>query len=150
MRMRRRMMKIRHTVWDNPLATSRQIQKWSEKRWNPQNPSGIHPHDASNWDAAAEQNVRRLAAHPKCVGAGGRLCTGLGWYFNDSSAGSYVFYQWSIHLLSVKRRQAGEKTCWNDDTRSEALASVGWTSSSMTGARHVFFWIFWQTIEGCY
>ena len=34
--------------------------------------------------------------------------------------------------------------------RSEALASVGWTSSSMTGARHVFFLIFWQTIEGCY
>ena len=31
-------------------------------------PSGIHPHDAANWDAAAEQNVRRLAAHPKCVG----------------------------------------------------------------------------------
>ena len=26
--------------------------------------------------------------------------------------------------------------------RSEALASVGWTSSSMTGARHVFFWYF--------
>ena len=29
---------------------------------------GIHPHDAANWDAAAEENVRRLARHPKCVG----------------------------------------------------------------------------------
>lgn len=31
---------------------------------------GIHPHDAGNWDAAAEATVRRLARHPKCVGIG--------------------------------------------------------------------------------
>lgn len=31
---------------------------------------GIHPHDAKNWDAAADETVRRLGAHPKCVGIG--------------------------------------------------------------------------------
>ncbi|CAE8586740.1 unnamed protein product [Polarella glacialis] len=31
---------------------------------------GLHPHDAGNWDAAAEQKVRKLAQHPKCVGIG--------------------------------------------------------------------------------
>lgn len=35
---------------------------------------GIHPHDAANWDAAAEENVRRLARHPKCVGDPAILC----------------------------------------------------------------------------
>lgn len=31
---------------------------------------GIHPHDAGNWDAAAEERVHRLARHAKCVGIG--------------------------------------------------------------------------------
>mmetsp|Transcript_63409 Transcript_63409/g.206745 ORF Transcript_63409/g.206745 Transcript_63409/m.206745 type:complete len:438 (+) Transcript_63409:100-1413(+) len=31
---------------------------------------GIHPHDADNWDDVAERVVRRLGAHPKCVGIG--------------------------------------------------------------------------------
>merc|ERR1712137_188325 len=31
---------------------------------------GIHPHDAENWDAVAEQTVRKLGSHPKCVGIG--------------------------------------------------------------------------------
>jgi len=31
---------------------------------------GIHPHDAGNWDGAAEAMVRKLASHPKCVGVG--------------------------------------------------------------------------------
>eukprot|EP00928_Gymnodinium_smaydae_P079121 TRINITY_DN63135_c0_g1_i1.p1 TRINITY_DN63135_c0_g1~~TRINITY_DN63135_c0_g1_i1.p1 ORF type:complete len:433 (-),score=59.35 TRINITY_DN63135_c0_g1_i1:141-1439(-) len=31
---------------------------------------GIHPHDVGNWDDAAEQMVRKLAPHPKCVGIG--------------------------------------------------------------------------------
>lgn len=43
---------------------------------------GIHPHDAANWDAAAEENVRRLARHPKCVGIG--EC-GLDFFKHDPS-----------------------------------------------------------------
>jgi len=31
---------------------------------------GIHPHDADNWDARAEEKVRKLSRHPKCVGVG--------------------------------------------------------------------------------
>ncbi|CAK9096504.1 unnamed protein product [Durusdinium trenchii] len=43
---------------------------------------GLHPHDAGNWDASAEQTVRRLAAHPKCVGIG--EC-GLDFFKHDRS-----------------------------------------------------------------
>jgi TatD DNase family protein len=31
---------------------------------------GIHPHDAANWDRAAEETVRHFATHSKCVGIG--------------------------------------------------------------------------------
>eukprot|EP00927_Polykrikos_kofoidii_P036679 TRINITY_DN30964_c0_g1_i1.p1 TRINITY_DN30964_c0_g1~~TRINITY_DN30964_c0_g1_i1.p1 ORF type:complete len:486 (-),score=71.99 TRINITY_DN30964_c0_g1_i1:28-1437(-) len=31
---------------------------------------GLHPHDARNWNADAENLVRRWANHPKCVGIG--------------------------------------------------------------------------------
>lgn len=31
---------------------------------------GLHPHDAGNWDEAAEEKVRRLCRHPKCVAIG--------------------------------------------------------------------------------
>ncbi|CAJ1330760.1 unnamed protein product, partial [Effrenium voratum] len=43
---------------------------------------GIHPHDAGNWDASAEQFARRLSAHPKCVGIG--EC-GLDFFKHDRS-----------------------------------------------------------------
>lgn len=43
---------------------------------------GIHPHDAANWDHVAEQMVRRLATHPKCVGIG--EC-GLDFFKHDNS-----------------------------------------------------------------
>lgn len=44
---------------------------------------GIHPHDAENWDDVAERTVRRLAAHPKCVGIG--EC-GLDFFKHDKGA----------------------------------------------------------------
>jgi len=31
---------------------------------------GLHPHDAGNWDGEAEERVRRLCGHPKCVAIG--------------------------------------------------------------------------------
>ena len=43
---------------------------------------GIHPYDVGNWDAFAEQTVRRLARHPKCVGVG--EC-GLDFFKRDGS-----------------------------------------------------------------
>lgn len=43
---------------------------------------GIHPHDADNWDIAAERMVRKWAAHPKCVGIG--EC-GLDFFKHDRS-----------------------------------------------------------------
>lgn len=44
---------------------------------------GIHPHDAMNWDAVADQTVRRLIAHPRCVGVG--EC-GLDFFKHDKGA----------------------------------------------------------------
>jgi len=43
---------------------------------------GIHPHDAANWNATAEQTARQLSAHPKCVGIG--EC-GLDFFKHDQS-----------------------------------------------------------------
>jgi len=31
---------------------------------------GLHPHDAGNWDLQAEEKVRKLCKHPKCVAIG--------------------------------------------------------------------------------
>jgi len=31
---------------------------------------GLHPHDADNWDSAAERKVRDMCVHPKCVAIG--------------------------------------------------------------------------------
>jgi TatD DNase family protein len=32
--------------------------------------AGVHPHDASTWDAATADALTELAAHPRCVAVG--------------------------------------------------------------------------------
>ncbi len=43
--------------------------------------AGVHPHDASGWDGAAEARVRQLAAQPRCVAIGE---IGLDYHYDNS------------------------------------------------------------------
>ncbi len=43
--------------------------------------AGVHPHDASTWDADAERRIRELAAHARCVAIGE---IGLDYHYDNS------------------------------------------------------------------
>ena len=117
-----------------------------KKRWNPQTPSGIHPHDASNWDAAAEQNVRRLAAHPKCVGG-----VILQRFFSGKLRVLPLFEFWWKHSPSISEETPGRGEnllkWWYAARHWRVWAGLlqAWPERGM-----FFIGIFWQTIEGCY
>eukprot|EP00927_Polykrikos_kofoidii_P037693 TRINITY_DN31902_c0_g1_i1.p1 TRINITY_DN31902_c0_g1~~TRINITY_DN31902_c0_g1_i1.p1 ORF type:complete len:455 (+),score=53.52 TRINITY_DN31902_c0_g1_i1:57-1421(+) len=65
---------------------------------------GLHPHDASLWDSAAEETLRRLGAHPKCVGIG--EC-GLDFFRHDKKAADLQLQVFKAQIrLAVELKKA--------------------------------------------
>ncbi len=63
------------------IATSQSAQKFGQNEPNVYFTAGVHPHDAGKAEADYIDQLRRLAADPKCVGIG--EC-GLDYYYDHS------------------------------------------------------------------